>query len=414
MHAPAQRANTFFGWYIVGAMMLILATTGGLAFYNLSVLLDAFVAERRFPVAAASGATAAFFISSGLAGMVAGRLLDRIDARIVIVTSAVLSSLALSATGLVENLWQLYAFHIIFGLAYGGCGLVPAMTILARWFDRKRALALSIAMTGLSLGGAVITPLTAWAIRQVGLAGAGPWLGATFFLGVVPATLLLLYPSPEAKGLTPDGEVQATNRSGVVARAGTPYHEASRSRFFIAVSLAYVFTMAAQVGALAHLFRLATTRNGPEIAAIGVAVLALASIIGRLSGGWILLKVRSRSYTLAWMVFQAAALVALAITHDPVLMLVAIALLGLPVGNLLMMQPLLLAEAFGTRDYGRIYATGQLISVLGVAGGPLIFGLLYDASGGYLIPYLVAGMLGCGGAAILIASGPTPRPPVRE
>ena len=52
-------------------------------------------------------------------------------------------------------------------------------------------------------------------------------------------------------------------------------------------------------------------------------------------------------------------------------------------GNSLMMHPLLLAERFGTRDYGRIYSTSQLVTVMGVAGCPPLIGLLYEASGGY-------------------------------
>ena len=59
------RPQIFYGWYVVYAVGLVLMTTSGLAFYNLSVLLDAFVAERGFPVALTSGATASFFIAAG-------------------------------------------------------------------------------------------------------------------------------------------------------------------------------------------------------------------------------------------------------------------------------------------------------------------------------------------------------------
>src|SRR5215471_13916615 len=61
----------FYGWYVVYAIGLVLLTASGLAFYNLSVLLDAFVAERGFPVALTSGATASFFIASGAGGVIA-------------------------------------------------------------------------------------------------------------------------------------------------------------------------------------------------------------------------------------------------------------------------------------------------------------------------------------------------------
>jgi len=89
-------------------------------------------------------------------------------------------TLVLASAGALREIWQLYAFHLLFGFCYGFCGLVPATTIVARWFEARRALALSIASTGLSLGGVVITPLSAFLIQHWGIAGAAPWLGLTF------------------------------------------------------------------------------------------------------------------------------------------------------------------------------------------------------------------------------------------
>src|SRR5262249_60824757 len=115
----------FYGWYIVAGVFLVTMTTSGLAFYNLSILLAAFVAERGFPVALASSATATFFIASGIGGAIAGRLVERIDARIVIATSAAAGALALASVGVLSDVWQLYAFHIVFGRCNGGSGACP-------------------------------------------------------------------------------------------------------------------------------------------------------------------------------------------------------------------------------------------------------------------------------------------------
>src|SRR5215472_4294050 len=122
-------SRIFYGWYVVYAIGLVLLTASGLAFYNLSVLLDAFVAERGFPVALTSGATASFFIASGAGGVIAARLMDRADARLIMICGACVSALALGMLGLLQRPWQLYAFHLLFGFCYGFCGLVPATTI---------------------------------------------------------------------------------------------------------------------------------------------------------------------------------------------------------------------------------------------------------------------------------------------
>lgn len=408
--AAASPSRLYYGWWIVAAMTVLLFTTGGLAFYNLSVLLKAFVSERGFPVSMASSATALFFVTSGFAGMFTGRFIDRIDVRYFIVGSAVLSAAALSLIYLVQTPGQLYLFYALFGVAYGGCGLVPAMTVLTRWFDAKRATALSIAMTGLSVGGAIITPATAWLINSVGLAGAGPWLGAAFFIGVIPLTLLVIKPSPESMGLNPDGAPVAPGQKPGLVRSGHRWLEARASRFFWLVSVAYVFTMAAQVGGISHMYNMVSSRLGVEAAALSVSLLAVASITGRLSGGVILLRAPSIPFTLISMAVQAVALVMIASTSDRFLLLSAVVLFGLPVGNLLMMQPLLMAEAFGTREYARIYSAHSLVTMVGVAGGPIALGLLHDHFHGYGASYLFAGGLGVCGVLMLALAGRPPAP----
>jgi MFS family permease len=381
---PSPR-RVFYGWYVVAAALVITTTTSGLAFYNLSILLAAFVAERGFPVALASAGTATFFIAGGIGGLIAGRLVDRMDARIVMATSACIGATALAMAGWLREAWQLFAFHIVFGLAHGATGLVPVTTVIARWFNVRRSLAFSIGSTGLSLGGILIAPIVALSIERYGLAGAAPWMGIALFLGVVPVTLLVLRPSPAAMGLKPDG-LSLAQAVEAPPQPSTPYREARHSTYFLAVSAAYLFLLGAQVGAIAHFYRLAT-----------------CSTIGRLVGGGLLLKVPSRTFALVLMAMQAAGLAFLAVAHTRPAILAATVLFAVTIGNSLMMHPLLLAERFGTRDYGRIYSTSQMVTVLGVAGCPALIGLLYEQSGGYVVPFLVVSAVTLAGLATLAA-----------
>lgn len=385
--------------------MLLVQTVGsGLIFYNLAVLLSAFIAERGFPVAQTSFATGSFFIASGTAGMIAGRLMDRIDPRYVVVSACCLGTATLALVGVLSQPWQLYLFYMMLGFSYGGCGLVPAATIVTRWFQARRALAISIASTGLSVGGVLITPLAAKAIADHGLAAAGPWMAAVFFLGIVPATILLVRPSPASMGLLPDGAQPAL--AGAQASSGVSFSVARRSRFFIGVTAAYVFALGAQVGAIAHIFRLGSERTDAGTAALAVAVLATASLLGRLAGGWLLVRsAPPRAFALALILLQCVSLVFLSTASSAAMLIVGAVLFGLSVGNVLMMQPLLLADAFGTKDYGRIYSTSQFIGVLGVASGPALLGFLYEAGGGYTGAYLAAAACSLVGFAILFLSG---------
>lgn len=377
----------FYGWYIVAAICLITTITSGLAFYNLSVLLNAFVAERGFPVSLTSAATATFFVSGGVAGVLVGRMIDRFDPRTAIAGAAILGAACLFSVGYLRETWQLFAFHIVFGFAYGGTGLVPLTTLVTRWFSVKRSLALSIASTGLSLGGIFIAPFVALSIERGGLSATGPWM-AIVFLAIVPVALFVVRGSPASMGLEPDGGAKGANGETAQSVPSVSYAEAKRSGFFYAVSIAYLFLLGAQVGAIAHLYRLANLRNGAETAALALAFLAAASITGRLTGGWLVLHMRVRTFALELMAVQGIALIALAFAHNRFGILAAVALFGITIGNSLMMHPLLLAEKFGTREYGRIYSMSQFIGMVGVAGGPLAFGFLYDWTGDYSLPFI--------------------------
>ena len=406
---PAAARRAFYGWYVAYALMVVSTMTAGFLFYNVSVLLEAFVGERGFAVELASFATGVFFVASGVAGLVVGRVINRVDARKIIVASAGVTAIALASVGYLRTEAELVAFYVVLGLCYGGCGLVTASTIVARWFDRKRPQALSVASTGLSLGGIVITPFVAYFIKAYGLTATGPFLGAAFFLGVVPVTLLFVRASPHEMGFSPDGAEAMPGVAGAATITGVSFSKAWKSRFFVAVTLAYVFSLGAQVGAIAHIFRLVVTRADAQLAAVAVALLAGTSLVGRLISGQLLLRIPARAFTLALMANQTVALAFLAFAETKVALLAGVTLFGLTIGTILMMHQLLLAEAFGAREYGRIYATSQLVTVIGVAAWPALIGFIFVASGGYEWPYLVTALSTMSGAAILSLSGPARR-----
>ncbi|HAC57699.1 MAG: MFS transporter [Parvibaculum sp.] len=397
-----SNGGLFYGWIVVGAVFVVMTVTAGLGFYNLSVYLKAFIAERGFSVSATSGATACFFVASGFAGLGVASLIERYDPRWVISAGALLSALATLGAGYVEELWQLYAFYILFGVGYAGAALIPGTTLVARWFVRRRSIALSVASTGLSFGGILLTPVAAAMIEEMGLGGASPWLASIFVLGVVPVSWLLIRPSPHALGLGPDGDPIIRDESGAPLPVdGIDFDNAIRSRFFVLTTIAFIFAMMAQVGVIAHLFRLVATRSeSNDTAALAVAVMATASIVGRLLGGWGLAYMSSRLFVQALTLVQGAALVLYSLIDSRFALIATTILFGVTVGNLLMMQPLLIAEAFGLKAYGRIYSFNQLFMTLGVATGPAAIGFLYEWLGGYDVAFLV--MAAASGLAFLL------------
>lgn len=390
----------FPGWKVVAACFMLLATTAGLGFYGLAVYLNTFSRELDWDVSSVSLATTVFFLVGGVAGVWVARVIDIVDARWVICGGAIIGAASLAVFGRVDSKWQLFVVYSVFAVGWTAAGLVTASTIVTRWFQERRAVALSIASTGLSVGGIVITPVAKWLLDTRGIAGASPWLAAIWLVGVVPITLLWLKPDPHKAGWHPDGVRVVADVAAPVVQ-GTPFSEAVKSRFFLAVTVGYVLALGSQVGAIQQLVKLVEERTDRSTATLATTVLAATSVVARLVGGRVVTRIGAMRLTVGLAALQAASMIILAFAEVPIVAFAGIIVFGMTIGNILMMQPLLIAERFGVRDYPRIFSRTQLYTTVGTAGGPLLLGWLRDAAGGYRTSYLVAAGFSLSGALVL-------------
>src|SRR5436190_6736279 len=383
----------------------MLLVTGGLGFYGLTVYLKELKDARGFSVGWISGATSLFFVVSGVVGLLIAQFIARRDVRIVIVFGALVAGVSLALLGQVRVLWQLYAVDALLAVGYSCCFLVPATTVVTRWFHRRRSVALSISSAGISVGGLVFTPVASGLIDGFGIGAALFWLGLVWIAVVVPISTVI-WPDPSSRGEEPDGGVDADDGGVTAAHGGLPYDEAVRSRFFKAVVVAYVLGMTAQVGALIHLFNRVSDDVDKAAAEAAVLCVATASVVFRLLGGVVAVRVPLVRLTAVMFAVQALSLAVLGLGSTTAALLGGSILFGATVGNTLMLQPLLIAEAFGVRDYARLYSLNALLTTVGVAGGPFVVGLLHDVSGEYTAAYLVAASLSLTATLAMVAGGP--------
>jgi MFS family permease len=404
----------FSGWKVIAGLFLVLMVSSGFGFYGQAVYLRALVDERGWSTGLTSAATATFFVVSGLVGYAVSGLLNRVDVRRVIVVGLVLGPLGLMLLGRAQQPWQMFAADAVFGAGFALSGLVPATTTVARWFVRRRSVALSVASTGLSMGGIALTPFVASLVKSRGIGPVSPWLALVWFVIGLPVTLLLVRSSPADKGQYPDGDAAPPERAGAaagtsttVAHPGLTFAEARVTRFYRLMALAFLFVMLGQVGGLSQQVKLIGERVD-SLAAASVTVVAAALVTGRLAGGLLVTRVSPKTFTAVLMVVQGTALGLFAFVDTPVPILITCVIFGLSVGNLLMLQPLLLAEAFGVRDYSRIYSMSSLIMTLGVGAGPTVLGVLHDVSG-YTLSYLVAATASGLAFVLFVLAGPLVR-----
>lgn len=391
----------FAGWIVVSAVFIQMMTASGLTFYGLAVYLDALTDEQAFSTTSVSLATSMFFIVSGVAGQLVARALERFDVRAIVASGGALSALSLYLLGGVSSVPELYAVYLLFALGFALAGLIPATTLVTRWFQVRRAAALSVASTGLSVGAFTLSAPTSALIADRGLDAAAPIL-ALLYLVLTAITVPFLWPSPAARGLNPDG--QAATDEPVAATDGIPYDEAIRSRFFAVVAAAFVLAMAAQVGGLSQIANLGSERIDRAAGAAAITALALGSVIGRLIGGVLADRLPLIRLSAVLAVGQGLALAGIGLADARWTLVLIAFLFGTTVGNLLMLQPLIVAAAFGVVGYPRIFALLNLVVTLGVAGGPFLLGFLRDQSS-YRTSYLIAAALSFAAAAVFTATG---------
>ena len=376
---------------LIAALFVILMMSSGLAFYNLQVFLHAITQTGVIGVQLMSWAIGFFFVVNGVAGLGVSLLLERFSARAVIAAGGVVAGLSLGALGRVRGGGEFFIVFGVLGLGFAATSLIPAMTVVTRCFVERRSVAVSIVSTGLSVGGIAITPLCAKWIEDHGMATVTPWLGLAYVAVVLPLALLFVHDRPapsEPRPRLPEGERAGALRAA--ARSGVPYREAVTSRYFIWLGVAYIAIMLAQVGVLQHLYNAVSFRTDTAFARWIIQVLAGASVVGRFAGGFVLLRVPMTPATAVLVAAQGGALAGLGFAASPAAITASVAVFGVTIGNLLMIQPLLLANAFGLRDYGHIYAASQLVTTVGYAAGPGVIAFCFTRFGDYGAAFAVA------------------------
>ena len=214
------------------------------------------------------------------------------------------------------------------------------------------------------------------------------WLaiGVTVLLvGFVPVFLLMVR-RPEDMGLTPDGGMIPA-RGPVAAAVPEPAFtraEALRTRSFWLLSLFTLLAYPVQAGVSLHQAPFMIERGlSPAAAAAVVSYFSLMSGVASFGVG-LMPKAFTVRGTLVLTGLSLCLGTALCGTvHGIASACFATTFFGLGVGGLLVTLPVAWADYFGRRSYGAIRGIALTVQVLAQATGPLLSGVLRDATGGY-------------------------------
>ena len=409
----------YYGWAIVGACAALLFVSVGVGYYGLAVYLGPLQDAHGWSNGDVSLATGLYFAVSGIAAALVGPQIDRHGSRRWMAPGLVCIGAGSIAIGFVDSLWQLYLAYIALAVGSGLSAGVAVNATLARWFIHRRARAMAIASTGVSLGGAVLSPLNGMLIESGGLELATPVMGILILVVGLPIVFWVLVWDPRELGLPPDGlDAGATERpndalSAAVQTRRWTIAEAVRTVPFWAVLITFVVVLLAQTGFILHQTAFLEQRFGSLSAATAtLSVTAIGSIVARLFVGWFLAdRIDKRWLTMALLLIQGAAALVVIHIDNGVVTWVGILIFGFTIGNIYMMQALLVSEVFGYVSFGAIYGLLALATNISSGVGPWMIGLMEDAVGSYELPLTVTALLTFAAALpVWFARAQPPRP----
>jgi MFS family permease len=407
-----QRLPFYYGWVVVGIafVTMAIAVTARTAF---SLLLPPLIAEFGWDRGLAAGAFSFGFLVSAVLSPIVGRVMDRRGPRIVIETGVVLVSGGLFLATAIANPWQ---FYLTLGVAVGAGANFMTFTahsqFLPNWFVRRRALAISVAFSGVGVGAIVLLPWLQTIIERDGWRSSCWVMGLLVLLVLGPLNLLTRH-RPQDLGLLPDGD----SRAAAATRAGANVVDSAwvtvdwtlaravRTARFWWLAVGFCCALFAWYAVQVHQTKyLVEVGFSPITAAWALGMVSMVAIPGQIGLGALSDRIgREWIWTAGCAGFAIcyAALIALEGTPSPLLLwLMVISQGSLGYALTSVMGPIV-AEIFEGPHFGAIFGVLMVAMIAGGAVGPWLTGAIHDATGSYRLAFLLAIGL-CGASAIAI------------
>jgi len=334
-----------------------------------------------------------------------GAIVDRIGAKRMILAGLLLEALVVASFAAQSaSLPSYYLRYIALAVLAIGTTHVAFTRVISLWFDRRRGMALGIALAGLGVGSMVWPVLAQWAIDAYGWREAYLVLAGTIAIVGLSSVAIVVRDSPISMGLQADGapgKVVASEAQKPLV--GMTMREGVRTPTFRLMLMAFLLIGVSISSVQVHMVPLLTGRGvSPMLAATVLSILAGAMVVGRLGAGWLMDRFFAPHVAIAFLVGPIVAIVMLAAGAAGPLAIVAGILTGLAVGAEVDVTAYLTSRYFGLRNFSGIYAFFYGAYALGAAFGPLVTAVVVDKSGGYTgILSVHAGMLVIGAVLLM-------------
>jgi MFS family permease len=376
-----ETSARYDGWRIV-VVCFLLATFGwGLGFYGQSVYVAELHRLHGWPASLISSGTTFFYLSGALLVAFVSEAIRGFGPRNCLLAGVFAMAGAAVLIGQVTEPWQLYAANAVLAFGWAGTSLGIITNTLGLWFDKKRGMAISLALNGASFGGIVGVPLLVAAIGHFGFPGAMIAAAIAMVVLMVPVILIFVGRPPVSAGAAIAAmSAEAPSATRIRARA-------FRDIGFLSVSASFALVLFAQVGFIVHLITFLDSVVGRERAAFAVALMTAMAVVGRVLFSFVIDRLNQRLASAISFVSQAVALAVIINWHSDVALISACALFGFSVGNLITLPALIVQREFDPRSFGVLISLITAVNQVTYAFGPGVIGVLRDTSGSYALPF---------------------------
>jgi len=380
--------------------LAVIAVTLALSYgiwYSYSVILVALLNEFGWSRSMLAGVFSVFTLVHGAANPLIGALCARLHPLRLMAAGGVALGLVLWVDSFIATPWQLYlGFGVFTAVAVAACGWITALVQVQRNFPRRLGLAMGIAGSGVGGAMLVVVPLCQLLIDAYGWRTAFRVLGLICAAWILPSSLYLLRrgrASPEPAGAPP----AASAMPHVETRSMTLAEATRTAPFWLIVAVYFFGNVCSQTLLVHQVVYLVDHGLAAIVAASVVSVVGLSSIIGKIGGGWLSDRIDRELVVVAGiaiMVTSVGALAALGAAPSRWGAYGFAVLLGLGYSVIAALIPAMVGDRFSGPHFGSIIAVGMIGSSMGSALGPWLAGYLFDLTGSYALPFLIAAACG--------------------
>ena len=335
------------------------------------------------------------YLFSTLMLSMAGKMIDKFSARLLLTLSSALLGLTLISMSFFTAVWQFYVAGSVIGITMAFLLYLSFPTLINRWFKKRVGFFIGVCSAASGIGGVVFNPLGGHLITTYGWQTTYAIFGIVILLVVSPLLGLLLRDYPKEKGLSAYGAQEEKQQTA--STNGVEYSQAIKMPLFYGL-LVFAFLMIS-VSTL-NLFipnYITSLSYSLEQAAFVASAVMVGVTIGKVALGMI----NDRSSFVGVLTTIIGGIVGLLLLLAGSIgfwsVIIGGFLFGWAYAGVTVQTPMLVRSVFGVKDYAKIYSN---IAIALAAGGALMSG-----GWGLLADYLSFRVILSLGTLFLIVSG---------